>query len=171
MNSDLARSERFAAIGQMSSAISHQILQKVGLLGLQCDLLRESLNDDQVLPAQAVNEARERVGQIDGAITDLNTTLSDLLIFSRDFVLHMEPCSIDELIQETVRELSPIGMVREIVIDYRCGAPSAVLFVDRIKMKQALLNLFKNAIEASPCPGIVGIVLEEKTEGTHHRGD
>ena len=32
-------------------------------------------------------------------------------------------------------------------------------------MKQALLNLFKNAIEASPCPGIVVIVLEEKTEG------
>ncbi len=164
MNSDLARSERFAAIGQMSSAISHQILQKVGLLGLQCDLLRESLNDDQVLSAQAVNEARERVGQIDGAITELNTTLSDLLIFSRDFVLHVEPCSIDELIQETVRELSPVGMAREIVIDYRCGAPSAVLFVDHIKMKQALLNLFKNAIEASPCPGNVVIALEEKTE-------
>src|SRR5262249_27225319 len=47
VNRELARSERLAAIGQMSSAISHQILQKVGLLGLLCDLLRENLEDHQ----------------------------------------------------------------------------------------------------------------------------
>jgi signal transduction histidine kinase len=164
MNSDLARSERLAAIGQMSSAISHQILQKVGILGLQCDLLRESLYDDQVSTTQTVNEAKERVGQIDGAITDLNATLSDLLIFSRDFVLHVEPCSVDELVEETVRELSPIGLAHEVTIDYRCKTPSVLLSVDRIKMKQALLNLFKNAIEASPRPGIVTITLEKKTK-------
>jgi hypothetical protein len=38
MNIELARSGRLAAIGEMSSAISHQLLQKVGLVGLQCSL-------------------------------------------------------------------------------------------------------------------------------------
>lgn len=164
MNRDLARNERLAAIGQMSSAISHQILQKVGLLGLQCDLLRESLEDESVPAEQTVSETKERIGQIDSAITDLNTTLSDLLIFSRDFVLRIEPCSVDELIREAVRELEPVGEGHDVTIDYQCGVQPVVLSLDRIKMKQAFLNLLKNAIEVSPCPGVVDVVLAERAE-------
>ena len=164
MNRDLARNERLAAIGQMSSAISHQILQKVGLLGLQCDLLRESLEDESVPAEQTVAETKERIGQIDSAITDLNMTLSDLLIFSRDFVLRIEPCSVDELIREAVRELEPVGEGRDVTIDYQCEVQPVVLSLDRIKMKQAFLNLLKNAIEVSPCPGVVDVVLTERAE-------
>jgi signal transduction histidine kinase len=158
MNVDLARNERLAAIGQMSSAISHQLLQKVGLLGLQCDLLRESLNEQ--LPAeQLVVEANERAQQIDETITALNRTLSDLLIFSRDFVLHREPHSIDEIVREAVRELSPLATAGEVTMRYRCAGVPASILVDRIKLKQAVLNLLKNAIEASPSGGEVEIVL------------
>lgn len=76
----------------------------------------------------------------------------------------MELCSIDELIRETLQELFSMGKAREVGIEYHCEAHSRVLAVDRIKLKQALLNLFKNAIEASPCPGIVDVVLSEKAD-------
>ncbi|MGH7962093.1 MAG: hypothetical protein ACRERD_09760, partial [Candidatus Binatia bacterium] len=61
MNFELARNERMAAIGHMSSAISHQMLQKVGLLGLQCDLLRDLLQDQTASPMTLLGEAREMV--------------------------------------------------------------------------------------------------------------
>ena len=57
MNVDMARSERMAAIGHMSSTISHQILQKIGLLGLQCDLLRDTLDETQTPSHETVDEA------------------------------------------------------------------------------------------------------------------
>lgn len=167
MNIDMARNERLAAIGQMSSAISHQILQKVGLLGLQCDLLRDTLQDQSASPQTLVSEAHSRVDQLDGTIDDLNTTLSDLLIFSRDFVLHLEPCLLGGLLSELAEELREAAATRQVIIQYRCEDEVSPLLIDRIKLKQALLNLLKNAIEASPSSGHVTIVLQEKSEVVH----
>ena len=160
MNLDLARNERLAAIGQMSSAISHQILQKVGLLGLQCDLLREVLQEEGTAATSVVmTEARGRVEQLDHTLNDLNQTLSDLLIFSRDFVLHREPCSLEHLVNEVVEEMRAVATTRRVSIHYRCEGAVVPLAVDRIKLKQALLNLLKNAVEASPVMGEVVVTL------------
>jgi signal transduction histidine kinase len=158
MNLDLARNERLAAIGQMSSAISHQILQKVGLLGLQCDLLREVLQEEVPL-ASVVTEAQERVEHLDQTLKDLNQTLLDLLVFSRDFVLHREPCSLDHLVSEVVNEMRAAAIARRVAIAYRCEGRVIPLAVDHIKLKQALLNLLKNAVEASPAMGEVVVTL------------
>jgi signal transduction histidine kinase len=159
MNLDLARNERLAAIGQMSSAISHQILQKVGLLGLQCDLLREVLQEEGETPAAVVTEAQGRVEQLDHTLNDLNRTLSDLLVFSRDFELHREPCALDPLVSEVVEEMRAAAIARRVAIVYRCEGVVAPLAVDRIKLKQALLNLLKNAVEASPVMGEVVVTF------------
>ncbi|MSQ48721.1 MAG: HAMP domain-containing histidine kinase [Deltaproteobacteria bacterium] len=159
MNLDLARNERLAAIGQMSSAISHQILQKVGLLGLQCDLLREVLQEEGATPTAVVTEAQGRVEQLDHTLNDLNRTLSDLLVFSRDFELHCEPCELDHLVSEVVEELRAAAIARRVVIAYRCEGTVVPLAVDRIKLKQALFNLLKNAVEASPAMGEVVVTL------------
>jgi len=159
MNRDLAGNERLAAIGQMSSAISHQILQKVGVLGLQCDLLREVLHEEGVPPDAVVTEAQGQVEQLDSTLNDLNRTLSDLLVFSRDFVLHREPCSLDHLVSEVVEEMRAAATARRVAIAYRYEGPAIPLAVDRIKLKQALLNLLKNAVEASPAMGEVLVTL------------
>ena len=160
MNKDVARSERMAAIGQMSSTISHQILQKIGLLGLQCDLLRDSLEDESTRALGAVVEARGRVESLDASITDLNTTLSDLLVFSRDLAVHLEPGSLDELLDDVCMEVQTVAMSRGIEIRYRPSGVEEgnsngdnvgelVVSLDRVKLKQAILNILSNALEAS----------------------
>lgn len=159
MNLDLARNERLAAIGQMSSAISHQILQKIGLLGLQCDLLREALQEEEPSPLAVIHEVQERVEQFDSMLNDLNQTLADLLVFSRDFALNLEPCSLEQLVSETVEEMRAVAAAQQVALRYHCDGNVARLPADRIKLKQALLNLLKNAIEASPAMGEVSIVL------------
>ena len=166
MNFELARSERMAAIGQMSSTISHQILQKVGLLGLQCDLLREVLQDHAVPLETLVGEAQEKVEQLDGAINDLNTTLADLLIFSRDFALQFEQCDLRALVREAVEEMHEAAAMREVaLVCFNEGISdkgSEIFPLDRIKLKQALLNLITNALEASPSLGRVDVLLRKQ---------
>ncbi len=153
-----ARNERLVVVGQMSSAISHQILQQVGLLGIQCDVVRELLAEAP--SSEAVSEARERVEQLDFVLRDLNATLSDLLVFSRDFELHLSSHSLTEVVEETVRELggrSAASGVR--ILWYRVGEEDQCCF-DRIKLKQALLNLVVNAVEASPPGGEVRVEVD-----------
>lgn len=164
MNLDLARGERMAAMGQMSSVISHQMLQKVGLLGLQCDLLRDALLDKSAPPAMLILEAQARMEQLDAAITELNTTLSDLLVFSRDFVLHVAPSSLDALLRELIEEVRETATARQVAIVYQGDKGEGVFPVDRVKLKQAILNLLANALDASPSPGQVSLTLRTAGE-------
>lgn len=164
MNFELARNERMAAIGHMSSAISHQMLQKVGLLGLQFDLLRDLLHDRTASLSAVIGEARERVGQLDATLTDLNATLSDLLIFSRDFALHLDLCSLETLLGELSEEIRAVAATRHVDIAYHCESGREPLFLDRIKLKQALLNILTNALEASPTSGRVEVMLRVQDE-------
>jgi signal transduction histidine kinase len=164
MNLELARSERMAAIGQMSSAISHQMLQKVGLLGLQCDLLRDLLHDQTAPLAALLDEARERVEQLNATVTDLNATLSDLLIFSRDFVLHLDACSLEPLLGEINEEMRAVAATHGVDIVYWCESGREPVLVDRIKLKQAVLNLLTNALEVSPPASRIEMTLRAQDE-------
>ena len=176
LNVDMARSERMAAIGQMSSTISHQILQKIGLLGLQCDLLRDSLDGadrgDPGTPAEenaaAVRgeerrqETRQRVEHLDVAITDLNTTLSDLLVFSREFAVHREPGSLTGLLREAGNEVGDAAQARGVTLRYELDGQGGTSFAfDHIKLKQAVLNLLTNALDASSRGGTVTVSAHE----------
>ena len=163
MNVDMARSERMAAIGQMASTVSHQILQKIGLLGLQCDLLRDTLDDRQQPTRDSLEEASHRVEQLDAAITDLNTTLSDLLVFSRDFALHREPGLLSKLLREAGREIHEAARTRGVTLRYELemqGDGPLVPF-DHIKLKQAVLNILTNALEASSEDGQIAIGAQQ----------
>jgi signal transduction histidine kinase len=149
MNAELARNERLAAIGEMSSAISHQLLQKVGLVGLQSALLRDVLLDDVASSDEKLHEGRERVEQLDESIADLNATLSDLLIFSKEVSLHREEYPLADLVREAVDEVQAAAAVRGITLHSRFESDETLLALDRIKLKQAVLNLLTNAVEAS----------------------
>jgi signal transduction histidine kinase len=164
MNVDLARSERLAAIGEMSSAISHQLLQNVGLVGLQCSLLRDLLLEDTAPAEERLNEGCERTAQLDESIADLNATLSDLLIFSKDVALHLDFCDLDLFLRGIVDEMCTLANVQGITIAYQCETRETRTSIDRIKMKQAVFNLLKNAVEASPAHAQVDLVLRGDTE-------
>ena len=158
MEASRVRNERLVAIGHMSSAISHQVLQKVGLLGIQCDVVQEVLATAP--QAGQVAEVREQVRQIDLTVKDLNATLSDLLIFSRDFELHLDPHSLGEVLVEAVTELEDKSAARSVSVCCRKTGERDRCWFDRIKLKQALLNLIANAVEASPLGRRVEVQLD-----------
>ena len=166
MTQDLLRNERMVAVGQMSSTISHQILQKVGLLGLQCDVLGDSLGDESIPVAQRLSEGQEQSAKLDVSIDDLNVTLSDLLIFSRDVAVQLEPYSLGVLLGEILQELQSAAAAQEVELVYLseigeiAERDDETFPLDRIKLKQALLNVLTNAIEASPAGGQVEICLQ-----------
>ncbi len=165
MHVELARSGRLAAIGEMSSAISHQLLQKVGLVGLQCTLLRDLLFEETLFTEEKLREGRERAEQLDESIAELNTTLSDLLIFSKDVALHREACDCDVFLREIVDEMRALANIRGIEVAYQCETTEMRIFsIDRIKMKQALLNLLTNAVEAAPSQTRVSLVLRDNVD-------
>jgi signal transduction histidine kinase len=151
---ELAHRERLSAIGKMSSVVSHQILQQLGVIGLYADLIGHA--DENGAPAERLERARVNARAIEQALDSVNGVLRDLLVFSRDQRLNVYEHALATVVDEAIESCRPAAAARTIAL--RTDVPADLrLSLDKLKIRQALANLVRNAIEASPTTGEVAV--------------
>jgi two-component system sensor histidine kinase HydH len=154
LNRELEHRERLSAIGKMSSVVSHQILQQLGVIGIYADLIRNA--DETGEPSAARASARTNAAAIEDALRSVNRVLTDLLVFSRDLRLNLYEHPLRRVVEECGEECSADANQRGVALRVDCPVEVTVT-VDKLKLKQALANAVRNAIEASPRGGEVTI--------------
>lgn len=154
LNRELEHRERLSAIGKMSSVVSHQILQQLGVIGIYADLIRNA--DPEGDPPVVLAQARHNAAAIEGALHDVNRVLTDLLVFSKDLRLNLYEHPLARVIEECLDECR--AEAREHGISLRADCPPGIsLMLDKLKMKQAITNVVRNAVEASQPAGEVAV--------------
>jgi len=152
LNRELEHRERLSAIGKMSSVVSHQILHQLGVIGVYADLIR---NAEPVTDVSAtLAQARANAAAIEAALGDVNRVLTDLLVFSKDLRVNLYEHPLARVIEECVEDCRTESAARGVVLQASCPADMLVP-LDKLKIKQALVNVLRNAIEASPHGGTV----------------
>jgi signal transduction histidine kinase len=152
LNRELEHRERLSAIGKMSSVVSHQILQQLGVIGIYADLIRNA--DPQGDAAAVLVQARKNAGAIEGALGDVNRVLTDLLVFSKDLRLNLYEHPLERVVAESLDECRVEAAQRGVTLCAECP-PGINLMLDKLKMKQAITNVLRNAVEASRPAGEV----------------
>ena len=161
LNRELEHRERLSAIGKMSSVISHQMLQQLGVIGIYADLIRHAEAEGD--PAAALGQAKASAAAIEDALGGVNRVLEDLLVFSRDLRLNLYEHRLHDVLAECVEECRPQAAERGVALRLEC-APDATARLDKLKVKQAVVNVLRNAIEASP-PGADVVVRGALADG------
>jgi len=154
LNRELEHRERLSAIGKMSSVVSHQMLQQLGVIGIHADLIRHAEAGDD--PASAAAQAKTNAAAIEAALGDVNRVLRDLLVFSRDLRLNLYQHRLPGVLAECVAECRPAADGRGVTLRLDCPEDTTVT-LDKLKLKQAIGNVLRNAIDASPAGG--GVVV------------
>ncbi len=149
LNRELEHRERLSAIGKMSSVVSHQMLQQLGIIRLHADLIRHV--EAGADAARAVDEVQRHAGRIEDALDGVNRVLTDLLVFSRDLRLNLYEHPLDRVLAESVDDCEPAARARDVTLRLRCD-PDVAVVLDKLKVCQAVTNVVRNAIDASP-PG------------------
>jgi signal transduction histidine kinase len=162
LNRELEHRERLSAIGKMSSVVSHQILQQLGVIGLYADLIRNADGADD--PGGAADNARRNAAAIEGAVHDVNRVLTDLLVFSKDLRLNLYAHALTPLLEECLEACTPAALEREVTLQLD-GTAALELTLDKLKMKQALVNVLRNAIDVSPRGGAVVVQVAQRDGG------
>ena len=152
LNRELEHRERLSAIGKMSSVVSHQILQQLGVIGIYADLIRNA--DPQGDAAAVLAQARKNASAIEGALGDVNRVLTDLLVFSKDLRLNLYEHPLERVVAESLDECRAEAAQRGVTLRAECP-PDISLMLDKLKMKQAITNVLRNAVEASRPAGEV----------------
>ncbi|MCB9663144.1 MAG: HAMP domain-containing protein [Alphaproteobacteria bacterium] len=140
----LARSERLALIGQMLAQITHEVRNPLNALSLNAELLAEELG--QLEPARRA-EAGEILATITGEIDRLTAVTAHYLQLARRPPARPAPTDVARVVEEVARLLEPELEEAGVALQVEAG-PLEVQLVDGNQLRQALLNVVRNAVEA-----------------------
>jgi signal transduction histidine kinase len=154
----LIRSERLATVGRMAAQITHEIRNPLASLGLYVELLGDELAADD-------EEARRLVASIGNEIDRLSEITETYLRFvrlPRPKLEREDLGAIATAVMEFARaELSKSGIALELSV--AAGLPEVA--ADENQIRQALLNLVRNAREAMPSGGTLRVEVAAGAPG------
>ncbi|MCC6966701.1 MAG: PAS domain-containing protein [Nitrospira sp.] len=141
----LQRRNRLEAMGQMVGSIAHEIRNPLGSVELFASMLRKDLRDQPQLRSYAEH--------ISMAVQSMDQLLSNLLVYTRPDCSRLGWHHTELLIRDVLTLAS--HAIPPDSVEVRCQVHPLVpqLWCDGPKMKQVLLNLVLNAVQAMPKGG------------------
>jgi signal transduction histidine kinase len=149
LNHKMLENERLAAIGQLCSVIAHEIRNPLGLVDLYATLIEAQLSKT----GQTDEQVSSHLNQIRQATAHLETVLSELTQYSRPLTLTIDPITVLAFVEEVCQFVLPSYQQKSVTLKVEASLspdtpPQSP--ADRVRLRQSLLNLLKNALEATP---------------------
>jgi signal transduction histidine kinase len=148
---ELIDRERLAALGELSASIAHEVRNPLGVIFNSVGSLRRLLQPrgDVSMLLDIVGEEADR----------LNRMVGDLLDYSRPVRPSLEPVPLRPLLEEAVSSAQQqIGAAgAQVRVRIRVDASAATVRADARLLRQALINLFLNALQAMPRGGVLEV--------------
>ncbi|MFX3632257.1 MAG: ATP-binding protein [Candidatus Pristimantibacillus sp.] len=147
LRDEVGRMERLSLIGQMAASITHEIRNPMAVIRGFVQLMRERSPDNQQEYYQIVMEELDRANMI----------ISDFLSLAQNRVLQMEMKSLHDIIKEMVPLLNADANLRGQSIEVVLCEYIPLIMLNDKEIKQLLLNLARNGMEAMNDKGVLRI--------------
>lgn len=153
MQARLIESERLAAIGAAAAAFAHEIGNPLNGMSMTVQLLERRLARASDVGATAL----DTVQKLKDEIRRLAGLLQDFSSFARRETYVFKPVSLATVAGEVFSMEGENYRARGIRVEQSFPANLPLVLADRDKLKQAMLNLCKNAAEAMPEGGTLKV--------------
>jgi len=139
----LAQSSKLAALGEMSAAVSHELNQplaamKTYLAGARL-LLSRKRPDEAMTSFQRIDDLIERMGSI----------TRQLKSYARKGEDAFEPVDVRSALSSALSMMEPQLKARDIKINRSVPKEPVFVLADRIPLEQVMINLLRNALDAT----------------------
>jgi signal transduction histidine kinase len=150
----LIHSERFAAVGEAAAYVSHEIKNPLMVIGGLAHQVERHLPDD---PA-----SQEKLKIIQEEVKRLETFLGDLRDFLRPVPPAKQEIDLNRVIKEVQTLMTEAAQGKEVFLEVRLDPRLPRVEADANQIKQVLVNLIKNALEATEESGRILMTTEFK---------
>lgn len=151
----MKRADRLAAIGNLSAGLAHEIRNPLASIEGSAGILEnESLTEEQ---------HGEFLEIIKKECRRLTRLLSNLLDFARPPVPQRQSIILDPLLESVIRLVAHTASSKTVHISKTVSPPELTLNGDGEQLKQVILNLILNAIQAMPDGGEIQLKARIET--------
>jgi len=142
---ELVVAERMATVGRLSLKVAHEVRNPIAAIELNAelvgDLVKERGGPDMEEAATLVTAIREQVNALD-AITE------EYLAFARFPRPQYDEDSVNEMVSALVEFVRPVAARQGSSVEATTDQTVPPMAIDRTLLRQAILNLVKNGLEA-----------------------
>ncbi len=139
----LRRSERLAALGQLTAGLAHELRNPLGTIKASAEmLLKPSVKEKPEV-------MDEMAGYIGSEVDRMNGLVASFLDFARPLQIRPAEADLGEVLRQVEREQSQLAAERGVSVVMETGDDSTVFRFDRDLLRVVLSNLLQNAIQAS----------------------
>jgi len=144
--------ERLATLGEFVARVAHEIRNPLFGMTAICQIfsMELQLNDEHKKLMDSMMKETWRLKQL----------VEELLDCSRELKIVRKHCDLSKIVNDSLFENEILMNEKNISIEKNVSDDHFSVFADQDKIKQVIINLFKNAVEASFKHGVISIAME-----------
>ena len=146
------RTNRLAAMGEIAVSIAHEVRNPLGSIELLASLLRREIEDDE--------EKRRLADHILAGVKNIDYVINNLLLFTRPQHPILKKINLHAFLDEALHFVVPSLKQSQVELSKRYNSFDPLVLGDSELLKQVVLNLVWNAIQAMPQGGKLIISTE-----------
>jgi signal transduction histidine kinase len=150
IESEIELSRRLAAIGRLTSGVAHEVKNPINAIVVHMEILREKL-------ANTEPSAQRHIEIIGNEIRRLDRVVQTLVDFTRPVELKISDTDLRRLVDDVAMLAGPEAEQRNVTITRDVPIEPLPVKVDGDLLKQALLNVVLNGVQAMPNGGTLVI--------------
>lgn len=149
----LQQVERLATVGQVAASIGHELRNPLAVMQTSVILLGRRTSEEP--------KVQRHLKKLGDQIDLCSAIISDLLELARDRPPERRECDLVALVAEAVAEVPRPDAVG---VDFTQPASLEPVFVDEGQVRQLVVNLVLNAVQAVGASGQVGVRIEDEEQ-------
>jgi len=156
----IVESEKMAAVGRIAAHIAHEIRNPLVTMGGYARRIVQ-LTRDSTRDSVKISENIKKSGNIILKESErLEKILSNVMDFTRPSTYIKEFNNINDVVEDTVELLKNLFLEKKIKITLDLDRMIPLVKSDFNQMKQVMLNLIQNSIDATPSGGSINIITK-----------
>ena len=155
---EIELSRRLAAIGRLTSGVAHEVKNPINAIVVHLEVLRQKMKE--IDP-----DTRRHVDVIGSEIQRLDRVVQTLVDFTRPVELRLSDMDLRKVVEDVVILASPAAEKHKVLMERQAGQDPLPVRIDADLVKQAVLNIVLNGVQAMPDGGTLRLTVKREGEG------
>jgi signal transduction histidine kinase len=154
---EIELSRRLSAIGRLTSGVAHEVKNPINAIVVHLEVLRQKMKE--IDP-----DTRRHLDVIGSEIQRLDRVVQTLVDFTRPVELRLNDMDLCKVADDVIMLASPAAEKHKVLIERQASQEFLPVRIDVDLVKQALLNIVLNGVQAMPQGGTLLMSLKREGE-------
>ena len=156
LKKEIARSQRLASIGRLAAGVAHEIRNPLSSIKGFATYFKERYRD--------IPEDHKTAEIMVQEVERLNRVISQLLEFARPLNIQKKETFLEVVIKDSLKMVEGDARQKGIKVDFSNDLRRDEAWIDPDRIRQVLLNLYLNAIQAMEKGGTLSVRLKQEDD-------